>query len=91
MTLFGLIYIGGRLQPTMGEFNAFLGVNLAMGLIPGLVALFGFIIWVKFYPLTGEVVEEMKSELLKIHKERRKKYLKKLENSRSKEINNNEK
>jgi Na+/melibiose symporter-like transporter len=85
MTLFGLIYIGGRLQPTMGEFNAFLGVNLAMGLIPGLVALFGFIIWVKFYPLTGEVVEEMKSALLKIHEERRTKYLKELGESKPNE------
>ncbi len=91
MTLFGLIYVGDKLQPTMGEFNAFLGVNISMGLIPGLVALLGFIIWVVFYPLTGEVVEEMKSALLKIHKERRKKYLKQLENSRSKEINKNEK
>jgi len=74
MTLFGLIYVGDSLQPTMGEFNAFLGVNIAMGLIPGLVALLGFIIWVIYYPLTGDIVKEMKGALLKIHEERRKKY-----------------
>ncbi|MFO7796965.1 MAG: MFS transporter, partial [Promethearchaeia archaeon] len=79
MTIFGLIYVEGLgLTPIMGSFNAFLGVNIAMGLIPGLVALFGFIIWVIFYPLTGEVVDEMKSALVKIHEERRKKYLSEL-------------
>jgi len=85
MTLFGLIYVGDMLQPTMGEFNAFLGVSIAMGLIPGLVALFGFIIWVRFYPLTGEVVDEMKTALLKIHEEKRKKYLKEWEDSKPNE------
>jgi len=74
MTLFGLIYVGGKLQPTMGMNNAFIGVNIAMGLIPGLVALLGFIIWVLAYPLTGEVVDEMKAELLKIHEKRRKEW-----------------
>jgi len=78
LTIFGLIYVGNSLTPTMGEFNAFLGVNIAMGLIPGLVALLGFIIWNKFYPLTGEVVEEMKSALVKIHEKKRKNYLKEL-------------
>jgi len=86
MTLFGLIYKEGiGLEATMGMFNAFLGVNIAMGLIPGLVALFGFIIWVIFYPLTGEVVDEMKSALVKIHEERRKKYLSELGESKSDE------
>ncbi|TFF92763.1 MAG: hypothetical protein EU543_05100 [Promethearchaeota archaeon] len=85
MTLFGLIYVSGTLQPTKGAFNAFLGVNIAMGLIPGLVALFGFIIWVIFYPLTGEVVEEMKGALVKIHEERRKKYLSELGKSKPNE------
>jgi Na+/melibiose symporter-like transporter len=70
MTLFGLIYVGGELQPTLGMDSAFLGVNIAMGLIPGLVALLGFIIWVFAYPLTGEVVDEMKGELREIHKKR---------------------
>ncbi len=85
MTLFGLIYVGDRLKPTMGEFNAFLGVNIAMGLIPGLVMLLGFIIWVIYYPLTGEIVKEMKSALLKIHEERRTKYLKELGESKPNE------
>jgi Na+/melibiose symporter-like transporter len=85
MTLFGLIYVGDKLTPTMGVFNAFMGVNLAMGLIPGLVALLGFIIWVVYYPLTGEVVEEMKRDLVKIHKDRRIKYLKELADSNSSE------
>jgi Na+/melibiose symporter-like transporter len=78
MTLFGLIYIGNSLQPTLGQFNAFLGVNISMGLIPGIVALIGFVIWVIAYPLTGEVIDEMKSALVKVHEERRSKYLKEL-------------
>ncbi|TXT60699.1 MAG: membrane protein of unknown function [Promethearchaeota archaeon] len=100
MTLFGLIYVEARqilgftlmegsLQPTMGTFNAFLAVNIAMGLIPGLVALLGFIIWVLAYPLTGEVVDEMKSALVKIHEERRIKYLKELGETKPDESNNN--
>lgn len=85
MTIFGLIYVGGKLQPTLGEFNAFLSVNIAMGLIPGLVALLGFIIWIIFYPLTGEVIDEMKSALVKIHEDRRKRYLKELGESQTSE------
>jgi Na+/melibiose symporter-like transporter len=88
MTLFGLVYIGGKLQPTKGIFNAFLGVNIAMGLIPGLVALGGFVIWVLAYPLTGEVVEQMKNELLKVHQKRRQEYLKEKDNSNSDNIRN---
>ncbi|TXT67465.1 MAG: putative Melibiose carrier protein [Promethearchaeota archaeon] len=83
MTLFGLVYVGDKLQPTMGAFNAFLGVSIAIGLIPGLVALLGFIIWTLGYPLTGDIVKEMKGELLKIHAERRDKYIKELGNPRS--------
>jgi Na+/melibiose symporter-like transporter len=89
MTLFGLVYVGDMLQPTNGVFNAFLGVNIAMGLIPGLVALIGFIIWVLAYPLTGEVVDQMKNELVEIHQKRRQKYLKTLENSKLDDIDKN--
>ncbi|MFO8020303.1 MAG: MFS transporter [Promethearchaeia archaeon] len=85
MTLFGLKNVEGTLTPTQGIENAMLSLNIAMGLIPGLVALIGFIIWVKFYPLTGEVVEEMKNELRTIHEEKRRNYLEELKESRESE------
>ncbi|MHA2471917.1 MAG: hypothetical protein ACXAES_01645 [Promethearchaeota archaeon] len=53
---------------------AFLGVNMSMTLVPGIACLIGLIIWVKYYPLTGKVVEEMKKEVQKMHEQRRKEY-----------------
>jgi len=45
-----------------------------MTLIPGIACLIGLIIWVKFYPLTGAVVEEMKKEVRNMHEKKRKDY-----------------
>ncbi|MCJ7649130.1 MAG: MFS transporter, partial [Candidatus Lokiarchaeota archaeon] len=76
MTAFGLIYVDveGGLAATQGLAAASLGVNLSMTLIPGIVCLIGLIVWVKFYPLTGEVVEEMKKEVRIMHDRKRKDY-----------------
>jgi Na+/melibiose symporter-like transporter len=76
MTAFGLIYVDavGGLSPTQGLAAASLGVNIGMTLLPGIVCLIGLIIWIKFYPLTGEVVEEMKREVRILHEQRRKEY-----------------
>jgi Na+/melibiose symporter-like transporter len=71
MTLFGLIHQGGVLTPTQGAAAAALGVNISFALFPGIASLIGFIIWVKFYPLTREVVKEMKKELQVIHEQKR--------------------
>ncbi len=76
MAIYGLIYVqeSGGLVATQGSYNAAFALNISMGLIPGIAALVGFIIWVKFYPLTGEVVIEMKKELAKMHEQKRKDY-----------------
>ncbi len=76
MAAYGLIYVreSGGLVATQGMSNAGLALNISMALIPGIAALVGFIIWVKFYPLTGEVVIEMKRELAKMHEQKRKDY-----------------
>ncbi len=76
MTAFGLIYddVVGGLVATQGMASASLGVNISMTLIPGIACLIGLIIWVKFYPLTGEVVEEMKKEVRIMHDRKRKDY-----------------
>ncbi len=73
MTAFGLIYVEGAegLVATKGMDMAYLALNISMALIPGITALIGFIIWVKFYPLTKTVVAEMKKELAKIHEQKR--------------------
>ncbi len=69
MTLFGLIYVkkAEGLYPTKGMTMAALGLNVSMALIPGIVALVGLIIWVKYYPITGDVEKQMKKELAIIH------------------------
>lgn len=77
MTVFGLINIGGKLVATQGMANAALALNISMALIPGITALIGFVIWVKYYPLTGEVVEDMKENLALIQEKRKTEYLKK--------------
>ena len=76
MTAFGLIYVDaeGGLAATQGLTADSLGVNLSMTLIPGIVCLIGLIVWVKFYPLTREVVEEMKKEVRIMHDRKRKDY-----------------
>ena len=74
MTAYGLIYVKDSLQPTMGLEMAQLGLIISMGLIPGIAALIGLIIWVLFYPLKKDLVIEMKTELAKINEERKKKY-----------------
>lgn len=76
MTAFGLIYVDavGGLSATQGLAAASLGVNISMTLLPGIVCLIGLIIWVKFYPLTGEVVEKMKKEVSILHERKRKEY-----------------
>ena len=80
MTIFGLIFIESKgLVATQGITNATLAVNISFALIPGLTALIGFIIWVKFYPLSKDIVEKMKIELLKIHNQKKDK-LKRIEN-----------
>ena len=79
MSFFGLVYVAEAqsLQATQGLDMAMLSLNISMALIPGITALIGLIIWVKFYPLTGEVVKEMKKELSKIHEQRKIDYEKK--------------
>ena len=76
MTAFGLIYVDaeGGLAATQGMALASLGVNLSMTLIPGIVCLIGLMVWVKFYPLTGKIVEEMKKEVRIMHDRKRKDY-----------------
>ena len=76
MTAFGLIYVvaEGGLSATQGLAAASLSVNISMTLLPGIVCLIGLIIWVKFYPLTRKVVEEMKKEVRILHEQRRKEY-----------------
>ncbi|MFX0076283.1 MAG: MFS transporter [Candidatus Hermodarchaeota archaeon] len=76
MTAFGLIYVEaeGGLFPTYGLTSASLSVNISMTLLPGIVCLFGLIIWIIYYPLTGEVVEQMKREVRILHEQRRKNY-----------------
>ena len=74
MTIFGLIYVGEGLVATQGPVAASLGVNIAFSLFPGVASLIGFVIWVKYYPLTGDLVKEMKTELYKIHEQKRKAY-----------------
>ncbi len=73
MTAFGLIYTEAAqgLEATQGAAAASLGVNFAFAFFPGIACLIGFIIWIKFYPLTGEVVKEMKKELQVIHEQKR--------------------
>jgi len=74
MTAFGLIFVGDGLSATHGLAAASLSVNISMTLLPGIVCLIGLIIWVKFYPLTGKVVEVMKKEVSILHEQRRKEY-----------------
>jgi Na+/melibiose symporter-like transporter len=76
MTAFGLIYVTAEdgLFPTLGSAAASLSVNISMTLLPGIVCLIGLLIWIKFYPLTGKVVEEMKKEVRILHEQRRKEY-----------------
>ncbi len=63
MTAFGLIFVGDGLSATQGLAAASLSVNISMTLLPGIVCLIGLLIWIKFYPLTGKVVETMKKEV----------------------------
>ena len=74
MATYGLIYVKDSLQPTMGLEMAQLGLIISMGLIPGIAAIVGLIIWVLFYPLEEDIVMEMKAELAKINEERKRKY-----------------
>ena len=45
-----------------------------MTLLPGIVCLIGLLIWIKFYPLTGEVVKIMKKEVSILHEQKREEY-----------------
>jgi len=76
MTAFGLIYddVIEGLDPTKGMFLASLSVNMSMTLIPGIACLIGLLVWVKYYPLTVKIVEEMKKELRIMHEQRLKDY-----------------
>ena len=76
MTAFGLIYVDmiGGLSPTKGITLATLSVNISMTLLPGIACFIGLIVWVKFYPLTGEVVGKMKVEVHNMHEQKRKEY-----------------
>jgi len=74
MTAFGLIYVDGGLGATKGITLASLSVNISMTLLPGIACLIGLIVWVKFYPLTGEVVGKMKREVHDMHEQKRKEY-----------------
>ncbi len=80
MTAFGLIYPegAGGLVATHGMAAASFSVNISFSLLPGIASLIGFIIWVKYYPLTGSLVKEMKAELAKLHDQKRKDYENKL-------------
>ncbi|MFX1289275.1 MAG: MFS transporter, partial [Promethearchaeota archaeon] len=76
MTAFGLIYVEavGGLDATQGIALASLGVNISMTLLPAIASLIGLFIWIKFYPLTGTLVNEMKKELHLLHEQKRKEY-----------------
>jgi len=76
LTAFGLIYVDavGGLDATQGLQLASLGVNISMTLLPVIASLIGLIVWIKFYPLTGEIVEKMKKEVSILHEQRRKEY-----------------
>jgi Na+/melibiose symporter-like transporter len=76
MTAFGLVYVASAegLVATQGIELAYLSVNISFALVPGIASLIGVIIWVKYYPLTGDIVEEMKKEVHLMHEERRTKY-----------------
>ena len=74
MTAFGLIFVGDGLSATQGLARASLSVNISMTLLPGIVCLIGLLIWIKFYPLTGEVVKTMKKEVRILHEQRRNEY-----------------
>ena len=74
MTMFGLIFVGDSLKPTMGLKMAQLGLIISMTLIPCIVAVIGLIIWVIFYPLKKDLVIEMKAELAKINEEKKRQY-----------------
>lgn len=76
MTTFGLIFPEGAegLVATQGMTAASLSVNISFALLPGIACIIGLIIWVKYYPLTGKIVKEMKAELSKMHEEKRKDY-----------------
>ena len=74
MTVFGLIFVGDGLSATQGLARASLSVNISMTLLPGIVCLIGLLIWVKFYPLTGKVVAEMKKEVRILQEQKRKEY-----------------
>ena len=74
MTMYGLIFVGDSLKPTMGLKMAQLGLIISMTLIPCIAAVIGLIIWVIFYPLNKDIVIEMKAELTKINEERRRQY-----------------
>jgi Na+/melibiose symporter-like transporter len=79
MTAFGLVYVEAvdGLDATKGIALASLAVNMCMTLIPGIACLIGLIVWVKYYPLTGKVVVEMKREVKKLHNQKREEYEKK--------------
>ncbi len=76
MTAYGLIFMASAegLVATEGMAAADLSVNISFALLPGIACLIGLIIWVKYYPLTGELVKEMKAELINMHEEKRKGY-----------------
>ncbi len=74
MTAFGLIFVGDGLSATQGLARASLSVNMSMTLLPGIVCLIGLLIWIKFYPLTGEVVKIMKKEVSILHEQKREEY-----------------
>ena len=76
LTAFGLIYVDaiGGLDATKGLELASFGVNISMTLLPAIASLIGLIVWIKYYPLTGTVVKEMKKELHKLHEQKRKEY-----------------
>ncbi|MBY9015688.1 MAG: MFS transporter [Candidatus Lokiarchaeota archaeon] len=75
-TAFGLIYVDaiGGLDATQSLQLASLGVNIIMTLLPVIASLIGLIVWIKFYPLTGEIVEKMKKDVSILHEQRRKEY-----------------
>jgi Na+/melibiose symporter-like transporter len=74
MAAFGLIFVVDGLSATQGLARASLSVNISMTLLPGIVCLIGLLIWVKFYPLTGEVVKTMKKEVSILHEQKREEY-----------------
>jgi len=74
MTMYGLIFVGDRLKPTMGLNMAQFGLIISMSLIPCIASIIGLIIWVIFYPLKKDLVIEMKAELVKINEEMKRQY-----------------